>query len=64
MSKCQMEGRKRKQRYAEVRSLCQNASHLGLNLAIGVREQLKQSVVQLRGLVQHDPEEAVLLLPQ
>lgn len=37
--------------YAEFRTLCQNPSHLGLNLAIRVREQLKQSVVQLRGLV-------------
>lgn len=44
--------------------LGQDASHLGLNLSIGVREQLDQSAVQLGGLVQHDPEETILLPPQ
>lgn len=46
------------------RVLRQNTSYLGLNLPVGVRQQLDKSAVQLGGFIQHDPEEAVLFPPQ
>lgn len=44
--------------------LCQYMGHLRLNLLVGVRQELDQSAVEFRRLIQHDPEEAIAVASQ
>lgn len=50
----------------EVRygGLQEDTGHLGSDLAVGVREQLDQFALELGGLIQQDPVQAILSPPQ